>query len=617
MALRAGLPTPPPSASAVADAKANSEGDREATPEGAERRRIPVAGLLRIAAVVALLVAGWYQSYDFTGLLTLAAIWGVATLGLGLVLGAAGQISLCQASFVLVGAYMYGAVSVSWHGPTLLALIASAAAGGAATILVSPVLRARGYYLALATTALSLLADQVATTANWIPGGVAGLSSIPSLKIGPLNINTETSYLWLTILLIAVIMIAIHLRYGVGKVRRAIQALHHDEGLLAGFGGSPSLLKLNVFVVGGVLAGLAGGLYAGNYNFVSDQGFGLQESFALALAVMIGGSGRLMGAVLGAIVYEMSYTILPSSLADYRFAFLGAIVIATMHFFPRGLMPSREDFKGWIPTVRRRPAKIESDREHHELDPLEPLGLEVRNLNKQFGALRAVSDLSLRISPGKLTALIGPNGAGKTTLLDLIAGEQPVTSGSIAVGEVDVTHRGRVGRARMGIARTYQRVRLVPSLNVLDNVLLGVDQAARHDGRTSEAERRRRAESALEDVGMGHRWDMSVAVLPFGERRLVEMARAIASRPRLVLLDEPSSGLNDAEIEAFAQVIRRLQQTGCTIILVEHNLPFVRSLAEDIIALDFGRLLAHGPTEEVFGLPAFQEAYVGMAKEPA
>jgi branched-chain amino acid transport system permease protein len=597
-------------------AAAASAAPGETAWNAGDRRRFPLAGLLRVAAVVLLLYAGWYQSYDFTGVLSLAAIWGVATLGLGLVLGSAGQISLCQASFVLVGAYFYGAVSVTWHGPTLLALVASAAGGAAATLIVSPVLRARGYYLALATIAVSLLTDQIATTATWIPGGVAGLGSIPPLKIGPLQINTETRYLWFTIALIVVIIVVLHLRYGIGKLRRAIQALHHDEGLLAGFGGSPWLLKLNVFVVGGALAGLAGGLYAGNYTFISDQGFGLQESFALALAVIIGGSGRLTGAVLGALVYQLSYTILPSSLSDWRFAFLGAIVIATMHLFPRGLMPSREDFKGWIPS-RRRPTTIDADRSHHELDPIEPLEVELKAVSKQFGALRAVDRLTLTISPGKLTALIGPNGAGKTTLLDLIAGEQPVTSGQIAVDGADVTHRSRVRRARLGIARTYQRVRLIPSLNVLDNVMLGVDQAARREGKAGEAERRRRGEAALQDVGMAHRWNTPVGTLTFGERRLVEMARAIAGRPRLVLLDEPSSGLNDAEIQAFADVIRRLHGTGCTIILVEHNLPFVRSLAEDIIALDFGRLLAHGQTEEVFSLPAFQEAYVGLAEERA
>jgi branched-chain amino acid transport system permease protein len=610
------MPTPQPATSGSEDAPPGAVPAFASTVRAVVvTRRFPAAGLLRILAVVALLLAAWYRTYDFVGILSLAAIWGVAAIGLGLVLGAAGQISLCHASFVLVGAYLYGAAAVSWHEPTLLALILSGAGGAGAAMLVSPVLRARGYYLALATIAVSLLADQIATTATWIPGGVSGLSSIPSLSIGPVHLTTESSYLWFTVGLIAVIMLAVHFRYGVGKVRRAIQTLHHDEGLLAGFGGSPARLKLNVFVVGGMLAGLAGGLYAGNYNFVSDQGFGLQESFALALAVMIGGSGRLMGALLGAFVYELSYTILPSSLSDYRFAFLGAIVIATMHWFPRGLMPSREDFRGWIPQRRTAPAHIEADAEHHELERREPMGVELRTVTKQFGALRAVDRLTLTVKPGSLTALIGPNGAGKTTLLDVIAGDQHPSAGSVAVGGDDVTHKGRVRRARLGIARTYQRVRLVPSLNVLDNVLLGVDQAVRGGGRTNEASRRRRAEAALEDVGMGHRWSSDVGVLAFGERRLVEMARAIASRPRLVLLDEPSSGLNDAEIDAFAMVIRRLHQTGCTVILVEHNLPFVRALAEDIIALDFGKLLAHGQTDQVFGLPAFQEAYVGLAQE--
>jgi ABC-type branched-subunit amino acid transport system ATPase component len=292
-------------------------------------------------------------------------------------------------------------------------------------------------------------------------------------------------------------------------------------------------------------------------------------------------------------------------------------VIVTMRFFPRGLVPAREDFQGWLPSLHRRPETVEADQAHHELDPVEPVRVRVNGVTKQFGALCAVDRLTLDIRPGSLTALIGPNGAGKTTLLDMIAGDQRVTSGRIQLNQVDVTDGGRPRRARMGIARTYQRVRLVPSLNVLDNVLLGVDQAARTTHRAAESERRRRAEAALQDVGMGARWNTPVGILTFGERRLVEMARAIASRPRLVLLDEPSSGLNDAEIEDFTEVIRRLHRTGCTIILVEHNLPFVRALAEDVVALDFGRLLAHGPTEEVFGLAAFQESYVGVMKETA
>jgi branched-chain amino acid transport system permease protein len=577
------------------------------------RRTFPVGGLIRTAVVTAFIYLTWYQSTDFIGVLGLAAIWGIATVGLGLVLGAAGQISLCQASFVLVGAYMYGTVATEWSGPTLIGLIASMAAGAIAAFLVSPILRARGYYLAIATMAVALLIDRIAVTASWIPGGNAGIIGVPTLKVFGYSVNDENSYLTVALVLLAFSILVLHLRYGRGRRRREIQALHHDEDLLAGFGGHSSRLKREVFVVGGMLAGLAGGLYAGDFGYVSNQGFGLVESFALALAVFIGGEGRLMGAALGALIYQASFVVLGNTLVDYRFALLGAIVVITVHLFPRGLMPSIQDFEGWIPDWRGRSRAQAGDRAHHELDAVDPIALRVGAITKRFGALTAVNDVSLEVRPGSLTALIGPNGAGKTTLLDMIAGEQFVTVGRVFLDGRDVTDRDRAYRARRGISRTYQRIRLVSSLSVLDNVLVGVDHAARGELHVSEAERRRRAEAALLDVGLGDRHDADVSSLTFGQRRLVEMARAIASRPRLVLLDEPSSGLNDGEIDGFANVIRRLHSTGCTVLLVEHNLPFVRSLAEDIIALDRGALLAYGGTEQVFANADFQRSYVGEA----
>jgi ABC-type branched-subunit amino acid transport system ATPase component/ABC-type branched-subunit amino acid transport system permease subunit len=576
-------------------------------------RRIPIAGLLRTAAVVIFVYLVYAQSRDFISVLSLSAIWGVAAVGLGLVLGSAGQISLCQASFVLAGAYFYGTVTTEWGGSTALALVASAGGGALIALIVSPVLRARGNYLALATIAVALLIDRIVTTGDWIPGGNGGITGVPSLELLGLQIQTAEQYLVFTSVLLAVIIAVLHWRYGRGPARRAIQALHHDEGVLAGFGGNPWLLKREIFVVGGLLGGLAGGLYGGAFGYVSNNGFGLFESFALALAVFIGGEGRLMGALFGALVYQGSFTILGQD-SDYRFALLGAVVIVTVHFFPRGLWPSREDFRGWLPKRRRR--HQEADAGHHELDPIEPLSLEVAELTKSYGALKAVDGVTLRFAPGSLTALIGPNGAGKTTMLDLVAADQPASAGWIVIGGRDVTTSTRVARARLGIARTYQRLRLISSLSVLDNVMLGVDQAARREGVMTDRERRRRAEAALIDVGLGDRHDAAVGSLTFGQRRLVEMARAIASRPRLVLLDEPSSGLNDSEIEDFADVVRRLHGTGCTIVLVEHNLPFVRSLAQDIIALDRGRLLAHGATEEVFASPEFQRSYVGVTEEP-
>jgi len=585
----------------------------DATIVAAPPRRIPVAGLLRTAAVVLFVVATWHQSPDFVSVLGLSAIWAIAAVGLGLVLGSAGQIVLCQASLVLVGAYMYGAIALTWSGPTVVGLLASALAGGAAALVISPVLRARGYYLAIATMAVSLLTDQVITTGGWIPGGNAGLIGVPTLKVFGYRFNGANPYLYLALALLVLSIAVLHLRYGRGHMRRAIQALHHDEDLLAGYGGHASRLKREVFVVGGLLAGLAGGLYAGDFGYVSDNGFGLVESFALALAVFIGGSSRLVGAAFGALVYQASFTVLGNRLVDYRFVLLGGIVAATVRFFPRGLMPSLSDFEGWVPevNVRRRPAPVAAPMKAEKVEPLE---MSVEAVSKSYGALTAVDHVTLEVRPGSLTALIGPNGAGKTTLLDLVAGDQNVSGGRILLGGNDVTLRGRASRARLGLARTYQRIRLVPSLTVVDNVLIGVDQAARGT-RVSDLERRSRAEAALAEVGLAGRADAPVGSLTFGQRRLVEMARAISSHPRLVLLDEPSSGLNDAEIGGFADVIRRLHATGCTVLLVEHNLPFVRALAEDVVALDRGKLLAHGDTEHVFALPEFQRSYIGAVAE--
>ena len=571
-------------------------------------RKLPVAGLIRVLAVGLFVGAIAAQAPSFTNVLALSAVWGVAAVGLGLVLGTAGQISLCQASFVLAGAYCYATMTVEWGHSTLLGMGAAILGGGLLALVVSPVLRARGNYLALATITVALLVDRGMSTGDWVPGGNSGIAGIPYLEVLGFTIDSPEKYLALSLSLLAVIVPVLYWRYGRGKVSRAVQALHHDEAVLAGFGGRPSLLKREVFVVGGLLAGLSGGLYAGLFGFVSTNGFGLFESFALALAVFVGGNGRLIGALFGALIYQGSFYVLGDQ-SDFRFALLGLVVILTVYFFPQGLWPSVSDFAGWLPT--RDPRAQTSDSGPSEAASVEPLGLSVEGLTKRYGALEAVSGLNVSFDAGSITALIGPNGAGKTTLLDLVAAEQDPTEGAVLVNGVDVAFSSRAARARSGITRTYQRLRLIPSLSVLQNVMIGVDEAVRSDRIVTERSRRALAAAALAGVGLHHMHDAPVGSLTFGQRRLVEMARAIASRPRLVLLDEPSSGLNDAEAREFAEVVRKLHRTGCTVVIVEHNLPFVRSLAHDIVALDHGRLLAKGSTEEVFATAEFQRAYVG------
>lgn len=582
--------------------------ERTQRPAG---RRLPAAGLVRALVVAGFVCAIYVQSQNFISVLSLSAIWGIAAVGLGLVLGSAGQISLCQASFVMAGAYCYAAVTTEWNASPLAGIAASILGGALVALLVSPVLRAKGNYLALATITLAILIDRLISTGDWIPGGNSGITGIPFLEVFGFTFDSDEKYLALTAVLLVAIIAVLHSRYGRGQARRAIQALHHDESVLAGFGGNGWWLKREIFIVGGLLGGFAGGLYAGAFGFVSTNGFGLFESFALALAVFIGGNGRLIGALFGALVYQGSFVVLGER-SDYRFVLLGLVVILAVHFFPRGLWPSREDFVGWIPQ-RRHDVGTAVESVEQELPAVDPLGLEVRHVTKRFGGLKALDDVSVRFAPGSLTALIGPNGAGKTTLLDVIAGDQEVTDGAVVINELDITGTTQTRRARAGMTRTYQRLRLVPSLSVIENVMVGVDQAARSKPFVTERERRRFAETALGVVGLRGLDDAEISSLTFGQRRLVEMARAIAATPRMVLLDEPSSGLNDAEARNFAEVVRRVHSTGCTVVIVEHNLPFVRAVAHDIVALDRGRLLAHGSTEEVFASAEFQKSYVGVS----
>jgi len=567
-----------------------------------------VGGCLRALAVALFIAVGWYRSADFVGVLMLAAIWAVAALGLGLALGGAGQMWFCQASFVLVGAYVYGWLAGEQGLPTSIALVAAFGVGGAVALMASPILRTRGFELALASIALGLLIEQLLESGNWLPGGNSGLGGIPPLALGPIELTSDRGYLVFSTLLLALGVAVLHRLFGVGARQRAIQAIHHDEDLLGALGGDAVGLKRRLLTIAGALGGLAGGLYAGAFGFVQPDGFGISESFALALAVLIGGGGRLLGAVLGAVIYELAFVVLDTGAANYRFALLGAIVIATVHFFPRGLLPCRSDFAGWFPP-RPRPG----DRDHGPAEPVEPLALSLADVTKCYGALHVVDKLSLELRPGSLVALVGPNGAGKTTTLDLITAQQAVTDGRLRFAAVDVTDSPPVERARLGSSRTFQDVRLIAGLSVLDNVLLGADlDAARNNG-LPERTRCARARDALAEVGLADFEDATVGSLSFAERRFVEMARVLASRPRLALLDEPSSALTAAEAATLARIVQRLHRRGTTVLLVEHNLPFVQSLAQEVIALDQGRLLAHDSTDAVFASPAFRQAYLGAA----
>lgn len=547
---------------------------------------------------------------ELNPVLLMIGIWGIAGVGLGLVLGFAGQISLCQAAFVGVGAYGYAILTTRFEAPPMAAAVGGAVTAALLAAAISPILRIRGYYLAIATIVLNLLLSALAISSLGVPGGSSGLAGIPYLEVLGYRLDTVEQYAALSLAVLAIFAVAAHWRYGRGHRWRAIQALRHDEGLAAGMGLNVVGLKRELFTVSGCAAGLAGALLAAAYGFISPGQFSYADSFTLALAVFIGGSLSLWGAVLGVALLEASAPLLGDAGALHGLL-VGVVALLTVRFAP----------DGWI-TRRETVEDPDTMPEEPPLDSIEVgahragASLATERISRSFGLLRALDEVSIDVAAGRVVGLIGPNGAGKTTFLNVIAGEVAPSSGDVFLDDQRISGAGAFKLARLGMVRTYQQSRIIAGLSVLENILVGVDAlVASGAARPSAADQQRMARAAARDAGAARLLGKPTASLTFGERRLVELARLLVSQPRLALLDEPFSGLSQAEGLALSAVIRTLRERGTTVILVEHAIPFVLSLADDLVVLREGAVLAAGDPSTVIALDAVRDSYLGTAME--
>lgn len=572
----------------------------------------------RIASITALGLAVLAQGRSLTSVLLLTAIWSISAIGLSLVLGQAEQPMLCQASFMVVGAYAYGwGCSPSELGlPGWIAVLMACAAGAALAVLVAPVLRVRGYTFAIATIAVALLVEEVLSVGSWLPGGKVGLLDVPPIWGRGTVLKTPETYAFVAAALLGLVLTILQFRFGRGHRSRELATVAVDGGLLAHFGGDPVRTRQRVLILAGALGGIAGALHAGAFGFVQPQSFGLDDSFMLAVAVVIGGRGRLAGAVVGALLFEIASSAFGSDLAVLRPVLLGGVLIATMRWFPEGLLPTRQELGGAFIATRADPSGTSSAREvdlgtQNSSSPRNtPVALETRRVCVSFGSLRVLEDVDVDIHAGTCLGLIGPNGAGKSTLLAVLAGTRP-DSGEVLIAGRDVTDRGTADRAAAGVCRTFQQIRLVPQLSVLQNVALGADGAARRLGNCSELERCASSASALRTLGILDHADTPARQLDLTTARLAEMARLIAGRPTMALLDEPSSGLDEPGAARLARAVSHLHQSGCTVVVVEHDLGFVRSVADEVTSLIDGRTGPSGSLDDVLADPEFRQAYLG------
>ncbi|MDR7440498.1 MAG: branched-chain amino acid ABC transporter ATP-binding protein/permease, partial [Armatimonadota bacterium] len=560
----------------------------------------------------------------------------VLAIGLAMLAGQAGQVSLGQAAFYGIGAYTAALLTVRLGWDPWIALgMAVLVAASLAFILGAPVMALRGHYLVLGTLALNVVVEVVLRNWQSLTGGANGLSGVPPLHLGPFGALQGTlPYYYLSW---GLVLLSLWLGHNLlrSRVGRALAAIRASEVAAVSLGIPPTRYKLQLFAYSAGCAAVAGGLYAYELGFVSPSPFGFELSIAILVMGVLGGIHHLPGAVLGAAVVTLLRELLRSLLprffrggasAEYEAVVYGLLLAATVIAAPMGLWP-------FLARWTRRPAPERWAQSAHPAPsplvptPVDPPGpedtgdavVETRSLTKRFGGLVAVDDLSFAVHPGEIYAIIGPNGAGKTTVLNLITGLLRPTAGTIALFGSSVHALSPERIASLGVARTFQTPRVVWELTVLDNVRLGMHLHLRAGFLTSlmglnhreEVWSIRRALALLDRLGLAAEAHEAAENLPFGSLRLLELARALALQPRLLLLDEPASGLSQAQRMELARLIREIRAEGVTVVLVEHDVEMVLQTADRVLVLHQGRRIAEGPPAVVRSHPEVISAYLG------
>jgi len=561
---------------------------------------------------------------NYIGINTLVA------LGLVIMTGCGGLTSFGQAAFVGIGAYATAYLSTSIGASPWVGLVAAVTlTAGIALIVGLVTLHLGGHYLPMTTIAWSLAIFIVFGNLDML-GRHGGISDIPPISIFGLRLERMPQIYFLIWAIVgAALVLATNLLSS--RQGRAIRTLRGGKLLAESLGIDMFRVRLVVFVIAASLAGLAGWLFAHMQRFVSPAPFDLKAGIEYLLMAVLGGSGHIAGALIGAASVALTKNwlqdILPKFTANagnLEIVVFGVLFIVLLHNARGGLVPL---FQRLLPNEAGGGSGSKNFVIDRDFAPIAQRSmpergsqlLHVEALSKHFGGLKAVNDISFSIATGELVALIGPNGAGKSTTFNLIAGALHPTAGQISFAGADMTGSSSLVAVERRLARTFQHVKLRPAMSVLENVMLGTYSrtragflrgALRRDG-TEERQACASTCAALEAVGLSELAGRSAGTLSLGQQRVVEIARALAADPVLLMLDEPAAGLRALEKKALADLLRRLRERGLTILLVEHDMDFVMNLADRIVVLDFGQKLAEGVPAEIRRNSAVQDAYLG------
>ena len=565
--------------------------------------------LYALAAAVLVALAATIKTDGYVAnILMQAATYAVAVFGLSIVLGLCGQINLAQAAFFALGAYSVALGTVDYGLPFWLCLVggmALAFAAGAGLGLTT--LRLGGHYLAMVTISFQQILTVVLLNTIRFTHGPDGVSSIPR----PMGFTSGQAFL---ALVVAILAISGYLVWRLADTRlgRAMRAVRDNELAASANGIDVFRTKLIAFALAALLGGLGGGLFAGGFSYISPDQFAFADSIVLLTMALLGGASSPIGAAIGTglLILIPEWLRFLKSVPGLYLAAYGVAVILIVIFMPDGIW-------GYVSKAlrsrERAPSKPLEPLLLRPVDSGAPMALEVKGLCKNFGGLKAVDGVDLQVRRGGVHALIGPNGSGKTTMLNVVTGLYRASDGAILVDGVNVTALPAHKRTVAGLARTFQNIRLFRSMTALENVVVGAER----DGNTlvegGHDALWRRARAALDFVGLGNRADETVPSFSYGHQRLIEIARALAANPTVLLLDEPAAGLNLSEKKALHDLLGRIAAQGLTILLIDHDMTLVAGAARHLTVLNFGRRIADGETADVLRQPDVAAAYLGVS----